>query len=575
MSGILERLRETDVKTRAGTVRDGFPDNALGEFIDLGVKFVSSHPKIENVYYRAVRDLMNCVAAAPSGGPMLLEGADFIGMWLESTGTISAELFSRFCPETARSTMELFADHKRADGLIPYKITASGPAYRQVQMVTPLARSVWDNYVTDRDKAFLKKMYEAIADNDKWLETYRNTRGTGCVEAFCAFDTGCDASPRFWHAPDTPYMNDPARYDPNSPILPFLAPDMTANVYCQRKYLAKMAEELGLSGREWENKAEGSLKSLMKYCYDEKDHYFYDCDKLGRFVRVQTDNLIRVYAAEAGTDEMFEDALNRYFLNTKKYFPRYPITTVAIDEPGFSPFIEYNSWAGQVSFLTETRLPRAFDYHRRFVELTWIMHPIITALSRFTRFAGSLNAWVGAEGYRENYSPTMLCVLDYLERFCGIFPTPENELIFTSLIPYGIDYGESVAEETGYARSADGAMFELVNTGRGSVIYKNGEPLYGFPLGVRVVTDRTGALRRLVGASYSTVSGSVVINGGGEIPFEVRGNEVLEFTGGGFESVFNPGVVPPNYGGRVLSRRVPDPRGGLSYTEFITSPEQR
>jgi hypothetical protein len=548
MGSILSRLRETKVEGRIGSV-DSLPGRAaLAEFLDSPVKFVSSHPRIEEVYYRALGDLMNCIRHSPSGGPMLIEGAEFIGCWLESTGTISAELLSRFCPGAARGTFELFADFQREDGLIPYKILASGPAFRQVQMVTPLARSVWNHYRLRGNGEFLEKMYRAMCRNDRWLETYRNTRKTGCVEAFCTFDTGSDASPRFWHVPDAPYLGDPARCDPDSPLLPFLAPDMTANVYCQRKYLALMARELNLpDGPGWEEKARRSYESLMRCCYDEQDHYFYDRDRHGRFVRLQSDNLIRVLACEAGDDAMFEDALRRYLLNTGKYFCRYPLTTMAMDDPRFSQAIAYNSWAGQVSFLTQIRLPHAFEYHHRYVELTWILHPILTALSRFTRFSGSLSPWLGHEGYGENYSPTMLCVLDYLERMSGIFPVPGGDLWFTALVPRGMDHGEVVAEETGYSRAVDGALFELINEREVSLIYRDGELLYRFPPGVRLVTDRGGDLRGLIGMTVRRVEGTLEWRGR-TLPFAVSGNERLEYRGPGFTRIANPGVVPPNYG---------------------------
>ncbi|MDR2758397.1 MAG: hypothetical protein LBB78_03360 [Spirochaetaceae bacterium] len=541
---ILAKLRETGA---VGGVKPGTGRAALDEFIRSGVGFVSSHSPIVEAYYRAVRDLMNCVVPSASGGAMLIEGAEFIGAWLESTGTVSAELLSRFCPQAARETFELFADFQREDGLIPYKLLPSGPNFRQVQMVSPLARSVWNHYRLYGDRRFLEKMYRAIARNDQWLETYRNTRGTGCVEAFCTFDTGADASPRFWQVPDTPWQGDPAQYDPDSPVLPFLAPDMTANVYCQRKYLALMARELGLPDPSWEAKARQSLESLMDHCYDKTDQYFYDRDRHGRFVRIQSDNLIRVLACEAGDDALFEDALRRYLLNTKKFFCRYPITTIAMDEPAFSQSFEFNSWAGQVSFLTQIRLPAAFEYHHRYVELTWIQHPVISALARFKKFPGSLDPWLGREGYGENYTPAMLCLLDYLERLCGIFPAPGGDLWFTALIPKGMDHGEVVAEETGYRRIVEGAVFEFINRPEVSAVYKNGELLYRFPAGVRLITDRQGALRGLIGMTVRRVEGAVLYQGRA-VPFAVSGNEQLEYTGSGFISIANPGVVPPNYG---------------------------
>lgn len=266
--------------------------------------FAASSGTVENVYYSALHKLLDCIVPMDGGGLVLHEGGVYLGSWLESTGTISAERLSRFMPEVAEATFRLFADQQRQDGLMPYKVTPAGPAYRQIQMVTPLARSVWNHYLENgRDKDFLSTMYHAMSRFDHWLDTHRNTRGTGCVEAFCTFDTGHDLSPRFWHVPDTPHLEDAAQVNPDSPLLPFLAPDLTANVYCQRLYLSRMAEELGGSGEEWLARAAASSHSLFTYCYDDKDEFFYDLDRGDRFVRVQSDVLLRVLACEVGDGE--------------------------------------------------------------------------------------------------------------------------------------------------------------------------------------------------------------------------------------------------------------------------------
>ena len=86
------------------------------------------------------------------------------------------------------------------------------------------------------------------------------------------------------------------RLPPGLPGTAFLAPDLTANIYCQRKYLARIAEELGESGADWRVKAEASLNSLFRYCYDEEDQFFYDRDRNDELVRVQSDVLLRVMA---------------------------------------------------------------------------------------------------------------------------------------------------------------------------------------------------------------------------------------------------------------------------------------
>ncbi len=320
-----------------------FADLIGAEIEASGVAFAVSEKKLQENYYRAIGSLAGCVLPSPSGGPMLIEGGVYRGAWLESTAAISSEILCRFMPSIARSTFELFARLKREDGLIPYKVLPpgadggpGGPSFRQVQMVTPLARSVWTHAALNREsEVFLRVMYEAMAANDAWLAAHRDTRRSGCVEAFCAFDTGHDLSPRFWHVPDTCFMEDPASYDPASPLLPYIAPDMTANVYCQRLYLSRIASSLGLDGEsaEWKTKAERSLRSLMHNCWDGDDEFFYDVDRAGRLVRVQSDVLLRVLACEVGDDELFARCCSRYLLNTRKFFSRFPFTSIAMDDP--------------------------------------------------------------------------------------------------------------------------------------------------------------------------------------------------------------------------------------------------
>ncbi|WP_026342155.1 MGH1-like glycoside hydrolase domain-containing protein [Paenibacillus fonticola] len=549
---LLTRLLDVDAATLIGKEKQNSHGSVLEEWQRSGVKFVSSSERFEGVYYSAARKLLDCIFASRGGAPVLYEGGAYPGTWLESTGTINAELLSRFVPGVAEATFRLFAEHQRDNGQMPYKVTEQGPAYRQIQMVTPLARSVWNHCMLNGsdtgDKAFLRTMYTAMARFDEWLSLYRNTRGTGCVEAFCTFDTGHDLSPRFWHVPDSAHLDDARQYDPASPILPFLAPDLTANVYCQRKYLARMARELGADAEAaaWEAKAKQSEQSLFKHCFDEVDEFFYDVDRNGEFVRVQSDVLLRVLACETGDRVLFDKALRRYLLNTSKFFAKYPLTSVAMDDPRFDPSSAYNSWAGTTNFLTLIRTPHAFEYHERYVELTWLMQPIMSAMARMTRFPQTLSPWTGAEGYTDTYSPSILCVLDFVERMCGIMPTPGGELWFTGLLPYPMDHGEEVAGETAYSRFVDGVQYELMNTRAGATVYRNGEVYMRFPYGTRAVTDRYGQLREMVGMTYAPVQGEVELEGR-VYTFDIKGNERKTWTGDTFVTCADIGMVVPAY----------------------------
>lgn len=544
---LLDVLRKKKLSER---IRPVDADEALIEqFMASGVSFVSTYEPLEARFDQAVKELFACIMPADHNGKnVLLEGGVYRGCWLESTGTINSEVLSRFMPDVAQASFELYADLQREDGLMPYKWTPDGPAYKQIQLVTPLARSVWNHYLVNgrKDRSFLEKMLHAMQRYDDWLMKNRNTRGTGCVEAFCTFDTGHDLSSRFWHVPDTPHLDDPSQYDPDSPILPFLAPDLTANVYAQRLYIAQIAEELGGDGTEWRNKAASTLDSLMKNCYDDQDGFFYDRDRNDQFVRVQSDVLLRVLACEVGDDEFFAEALRRYLLNTRKFFSKYPLTSIAMDDPRFDPFSTYNTWAGAVNFLTLIRTPHAFEHHKRYVELTWIMQPILSAISRMPRFCQCISPWTGEAGFTEVYSPSILTTLDYIERLSGILPRPEGTLWFTGLTPYGLDHGQGVGAATAYSRKIDGVKFEIVNTVQEGAVYRDEELLLRFPRGIRAVTDRSGALQAIIGMSARMIEGELEYDGR-KIPFRVSGNEELAYVDGKFERVREGGIIPPTF----------------------------
>ncbi|HBU81694.1 MAG TPA: hypothetical protein DEF35_08655 [Paenibacillus sp.] len=543
---LLNKLRQISIHDN---VKPDKPEDQklIQEWQASGVRFAASGGRLEATYYSALEKLLTCIVPLNGSEPILQEGGIYLGCWLESTGTINAELLSRLIPSVSETTYLAFAQHQREDGLLPYKLTENGPSFRQIQLVTPLARSVWNHYqLHGKDRSFLKTMYKAMVRYDEWIATYRNTRGTGCVEAFSTFDTGHDLSPRFWHVPDTPYKNDAASYHPDSPVLPFLAPDLTANIYCQRMYLSRMAVEFGKSGAEWKAKAEASLDSLFRYCYDEEDMFFYDRDRNDEFVRVQSDVLLRVMACEVGDREMFDHMLRQYLLNTSKFFAKYPFTSMSMDDPRFDPFSSYNSWGGASNFLSLIRAPHAFEYHHRYVELTWVMQPILSSLSKAKRFAQALSPWTGEEGFTETYSPSILCLLDYVERLCGILPVESDQLWFTGLLPIDMDHGEEVAGHTAYSRTVNGLHFELVNTPERVTVYQGGNVLIEGPAGIRLVTDRSGHLEGIIGMSVRTIEGELVYRGT-SIPIRIKGNEMQRYTDGSLKSERDIGIIYPSY----------------------------
>ena len=76
---------------------------------------------------------------------------------------------------------------------------------------------------------------------------------------------------------------------------------------------------------------------------------------------------------------------------------------------------------------------------------------------------------------------------------------------------------------------------------------RDGETLYRFPGGIRIITDRAGKLLGLTGMVARTVSG-VVSTPEGELPISLGPNEVWAPSNGSLARTSAPGLVAISYG---------------------------
>lgn len=539
---VLRRLRATATLERAQVADAGPLATGLRE---TGVGFAALGGGLEDRWHQALTEL--AAAIAPVGGdPILLEGGPYRGCWLESTATIGAEVLGRFAPGVTRATHLALAAAQRSDGLLPYKLTADGPAFTQIQTVTPLARSVWNHYLASgpagaRDREYLGLMHAAMARNDAWLAAHRDTRGTGGVEAFCTFDTGHDLSPRFWHVPDRCHHGDAARFDPEIPGLPFVAPDLTASVACQREYLALIAAELGLDPAPWRAKAAASRAALQSQCWDPADGMYYDRAADGSHVRVASDVLLRVLACEIADDAGFAEAAERHLMATRRFLSAAGFTSIAMDDPRFDGDHTRNSWAGPVNALTMLRAPHAFEHHGRVAELALAHRGLLHAMAGHDRFAQCFDPWSADAGFTSGYSPAMLWLLDALERDAGILPRPDGEIWLNGLIPTRI--GERAPRATAAARTVAGVRYEVAGDDTAVEVHRGGSRWLRFPRGWRIVLT-AGVPTAVVGLAAAPVSGTLHIDSDA-VGLTVAPNERVTLTGAGTGTRTNPGFTPP------------------------------
>ena len=378
--------------------------------------------------------------------PVLFEGSVYPGIWQECgphEGLVYGTL-GQYIPqsdgaptplEIARNNhMAFFAlqrppGHESA-GQIPASIKMTEVGFGQIQMVVPIAATAWELFQLTDDDELLVTAYNACSRWDAWLRQYRDTRNTGLVEGFCAYDTGHDNSPRWAGIPNRCPDGD-ARKVPPIPSMPRLCPDLSATVYGARVALAQMATALGKGDEasRWHEDAEKIRQLIITRLYSPEDAAFYDLDAQNKFVRVRSDVISRVLGehvlkrSDPHDKAIFESIWSRQIHNAKAFWAPYPLTSIAMDDPTFirptppAPWPR-NVWAGPSQALTALRAPRWMPYYSKQTELNHLMRQWCEAILRHTEFRQQMDPITGdfTQADPSGYSPAALVYCDFIQR---------------------------------------------------------------------------------------------------------------------------------------------------------------
>jgi hypothetical protein len=334
-------------------------------------------------WHSAVATLSANVQVAPGyAAPVLYEGPIFQGIWLECGPHESlayAELADHLPKasdkpsplQVALNSHRIFFANQRADGQFPAHLNhRSGIDYGQIQTVVPIAATAWQVAQMSKDGAFLREAYSACAKWDDFLRTYRNTRGTGLVEAFCTYDTGQDNSPRWKGVSDACPVKDARRFTPGQSV-PRLCPDLSATAFGGWIALSAMAKALGKPAEagEWANRAEQIRRLIIERLWCEEDASFYDVAPDDKFVRIRSVANMRVLGEhvlrldDRRDRRIFRSLWDRQLGNPKAYWAPFPFPSIALDDPAFVRPIPFNSWGGASQALTALRTLRWMDHY--------------------------------------------------------------------------------------------------------------------------------------------------------------------------------------------------------------------
>jgi hypothetical protein len=462
-------------------------------------QFTTANARWQAAYDKALAILSGNVRVLPRyGQPVLIEGAEYPGIWLECAPQ-EALVYRKFRPDVARNGHLAFFELQRPDGQLPACNKLSEAGYGQTQMVVPIAATAWELAQATGDDELLHTAYGAYSRWDDWLMRYRNTRQTGLVEGFCTYDTGHDNSPRWAGIPPRCPDQDAKRCPPIA-TLPRLCPDLSATVYGGRMAMAAMAKALG-KGAEADRWAESAarIRSLIhSRLYVPEDAAFYDLDAQNRFVRIRCDILSRMCGEHVPDQPLFDDLWTRQIHNPRAFWAPYPLPSVALDDPLFVRPIPRNTWGGPSQALTALRAGRWFDHYRRSAEFAFMMDRWCEAIQRDMTFRQQMDPLDGtftSDG-SPNYSPVSLVMIDYTWRLAGV----REEL---DTLHWNVRPGHPAAESARFrVRTDEGAEAEMRYDARGAGLWLAGKSLGRIESGVvRLVTNRSGAPRELVGIS--------------------------------------------------------------------------
>jgi len=288
----------------------------------------------------------------------------YVGVW-QWDAYFHALAYRYIDRRLAQDQLRILIDHQREDGMIPDAVHDEGvithlstPVEADVTKPPLLAWAAWKLYQQDQDKEFLDEIYEPLVRWNKWWFEKNDLDHNGLCEYQHPYSSGLDDSP-LW--------------DEGMPVE---SPDLNTYLCLQQEALAKIAHALGLEeeARIWERQAQWIARRLIRKMWDAQAGLFW-ATKDGKRINVRTPfNLFPLITGRMPPSIV--QRLVAHLTDEKEFWPRYPVPTVAMDDPKYNP---YQMWRGptwvNVNYLLIEGLQRchytdlAHELRRRTLEM--------------------------------------------------------------------------------------------------------------------------------------------------------------------------------------------------------------
>ncbi len=262
---------------------------------------------------------------------MMPSKVHYVGVW-QWDAYFHALAYRHVDMKLAKDQIRILLDHQQEDGMIPDAVHDEGvvtrlsfPVEAEVTKPPLIAWTAWKLYEQDHDREFLDEIYEPIVRWNSWWFTHNDEDGNGLCEYHHPFSSGLDDSP-LW--------------DEGMPVE---SPDLNTYLCLQLEALAKIARAIGEreDAERWAVQADEIAGRMVRVMWDEASGYFWALHR-GRRIHVRTPfNLFPLLTGRL--PKRIADRLVAHLTNPEEFWTRYPVPTVARNDPRYDPL---TMWRG-------------------------------------------------------------------------------------------------------------------------------------------------------------------------------------------------------------------------------------
>ncbi|MBC8401495.1 MAG: hypothetical protein H8E14_08405 [Candidatus Marinimicrobia bacterium] len=278
----------------------------------------------------------------------------FNGFWAWDSWKHSVAL-ATFAPEIAKDQVRTMFDWQDAAGMIPDVIYADQAENNNRDTKPPLAAwAVWSIYEVDRDTPFLKEMYPQLKKYHEWWYLNRDVNNNGLCEygstdgtlEAARWESGMDNAIRFDSTKMVKSSSTAWSMDQESV-------DLNAFLFADKRYLAKIAEEIELpeDANHWSTEANKLQALVQDKMFIQDDGFFHDIRLVdGESIHpMGPEGWIPLWSGLASVAQA--EAVLAVMRDTSKFATCVPFPTVAVDSPEFSRgYWRGPVWLDQVYF---------------------------------------------------------------------------------------------------------------------------------------------------------------------------------------------------------------------------------